>query len=52
MGSIEDLFQLFVNGFYGLLDAGSSAVDTGSTVAGGVLANALGSVENVLGFDN
>lgn len=49
MGSIENIFDLFVNGIYGFLGAGSSAVDTGSTVAGGLLSNALGSVEGVLG---
>ena len=48
MGSIEDLFQLFVNGLYGLLDAGSSAVGTGSTVAEGVLGTAVGSIGNIV----
>ena len=52
MGSIENIFELFVNGFYGILQAGSTAAGTGSTVANGVLGTAIGSVENVLGFDN
>ena len=48
MGSITDIFDLFVNGIYGILGAGSSAVETGSTVAGGVFNEAIGSVSGIV----
>lgn len=49
MGSIESIFTLFTNGLYGLIDAGSSAVETGSTVAEGVLGQGVGSIGDVIG---
>lgn len=45
---INDIFTLFVNGFYGILGAGSSAVETGSTVAKGVLGTATGSISGIV----
>ena len=33
MGSIEDLFTLFTNGIWGIVQSGSTAVGTGSAVA-------------------
>lgn len=52
MGSITDIFDLFVNGIYGFIGAGSSAVETGSTVAGGVFNEAIGSVGNIVSGPN
>lgn len=48
MGSIENIFTLFTNGIYGILGAGSSAVETGSTVAEGVLGQATGSISGIV----
>lgn len=48
MGSIEEIYTLFVNGIYGIIGAGSTAADTGSTVAGGVFNEAIGSVGNIV----
>ena len=48
MGSIEDLFTLFTNGIWGIVQSGSTAVGTGSTVAEGVYGAAIGSVGDLL----
>lgn len=48
MGSVSELFTLFTSAIQKIIGAGSTAVDTGSDVADGVFAEAIGSVSGIV----
>lgn len=48
MGSIENIFELFTNTIWTIIQSGSTAANAGSTAAEGVYGTVVGSVGDIL----